>query len=704
MIEAESWWTKFCQPRVIGYWQGSVFNSIDSIGYSLEHSSSNYSNQSSSYKSKDEVYGHPTEPLARKLNCLELSTRSTVVSSDEGGSDQNASSVESYSVVGGANDDDDGMPTTKVPRVFVYPTWSLLGRNLCNDTSNVTASSASARHSPSLGITNSRSQSTPPPLKNAKIAQRSSHTKMMVASRRCRSIGRSKGISTANHLRPRHTRGDDFRSLENVNIPALQAMSSTDEKTACNALFRQDTRRIWGGHVGRCHRSPMDHPYFIWTLLTGNQSAISRIKLLHLLSLVQLEKKHECHENCCLLQHKWRNSNITYDSSSKLTLLQGGHTIMGLGKAQNEDAFSCPVTPGFSHSSGGTFVLADGVGEWRQYGLSSSAFAQEVVKAAHHCLDTRLLKITTSVDNQGKRDSTTVFDILVNSLLDGHKATTTEILPTYGACTIIAGMVHDKDKLTVASLGDCQVMQLRRDVIRKMRMVIVKKSKITQHSFNTPKQLVNCPDELDYDRLCNEGREGTVKHIKAMREKAREIGFDITSDDPVTSSMTEFKLREGDLLLCGSDGLFDNLYDDEISQLCSYAMSPFESKLLQNMWNPNATGDETDEEGPQLEPHSNLDNAWLEGCLAHPCAMEPPAFIIDPITREKAYYTDPSNLAKGLVEAAAARGMDPAATVPFGKAARRAGFYDMTIGGKTDDTTCIAMWVTPERTTQHPST
>jgi len=118
MIGADCWLTTARQPRVIGYWQKKVYSSIDSISYDLDQSSSNGLNHLSTTSSFKSCSNTTIDPIDRKLNCLELSTRSTIASSEEGGSDNNTY-VESSSL-GDTTPSDVGQDEETNSRVLLF--------------------------------------------------------------------------------------------------------------------------------------------------------------------------------------------------------------------------------------------------------------------------------------------------------------------------------------------------------------------------------------------------------------------------------------------------------------------------------------------------------------------------------------------------------------------------------------------------------
>jgi serine/threonine protein phosphatase PrpC len=171
-----------------------------------------------------------------------------------------------------------------------------------------------------------------------------------------------------------------------------------------------------------------------------------------------------------------------------------------------------------------------------------------------------------------------------------------------------------------------------------------------QHSFNCPFQLCCMPTEVDFPRLISEGKQALVRAIQRSSNK---------QDMPDDAEKYLLPVLEGDLIILGTDGIFDNLHDHELCQLASQAISPFEAQ-------------------------ESLDTE--SGCLSHSNGDS-----------QQATATAPERLAMALVEAALHRSKDLTTKSPFSMHAQKAGLYHM--GGKMDDITCVCAWVV--RTTGH---
>lgn len=173
-------------------------------------------------------------------------------------------------------------------------------------------------------------------------------------------------------------------------------------------------------------------------------------------------------------------------------------------------------------------------------------------------------------------------------------------------------MDPNEPKLGVANLGDSGLRILRwsNGFSGKPRGVyIAERTSEQQHAFNTPYQLSFLP--------------------KAIKDTYEERG--VREDLPSDCQTYTFQVREGDVVLLGTDGIFDNLHDWEICELATVAM----------------------EGGDKIEPHK----------LAH-----------------------------AFAEAAFVRSQDPKAQTPFQDSASQ---HNLRMpGGKMDDITVVACVVT----------
>ncbi|KAI9320762.1 phosphatase 2C-like domain-containing protein [Dichotomocladium elegans] len=167
--------------------------------------------------------------------------------------------------------------------------------------------------------------------------------------------------------------------------------------------------------------------------------------------------------------------------------------------------------------------VADGVGGWRKHpGANPALYARKLMHYAQLELD--------RIDNSRRpshvqQDDPDPVMILENAYhltsLDAQNEVCTYGSNFVGSTTACIALLS-QDELRVANLGDCGISVIRKDDY-------VFRSEEQQHSFNFPFQL------------------GTASF-----------------DFPADAQQFSVKIEEGDIIVLASDGLYDNLYDDEI--------------------------------------------------------------------------------------------------------------------------------------------
>jgi serine/threonine protein phosphatase PrpC len=110
----------------------------------------------------------------------------------------------------------------------------------------------------------------------------------------------------------------------------------------------------------------------------------------------------------------------------------------------------------------------------------------------------------------------------------------------------------------VANLGDSTCMLIRFNTETKMSKIILKTDE-QQHNFNAPYQLAKIPDNLKDFKISAQWQSDSKK--KFWRDKISD------------SCLYQWEVREGDIVLWATDGLFDNLYSKEIIRIVDVFMS-----------------------------------------------------------------------------------------------------------------------------------
>jgi|TARA_B110000977_G_scaffold154048_1_gene195728 protein phosphatase PTC7 len=200
--------------------------------------------------------------------------------------------------------------------------------------------------------------------------------------------------------------------------------------------------------------------------------------------------------------------------ASKLSLIATGANIPHPDKIAKggEDAWFVRIGP----NGGGEIYVADGVGGFNEQGVDPGLYARVLTFEAAKAKE-------TSSRNPLSRDGPKK---LIQAAQEATK------LP--GASTMVV-VECVGTKIVGANLGDSGIRVVRGGAI-------VFASKAQEHYFN-------CPFQLGYEPLSAD--------------------TDVAED----ADEFEFTVKPGDLVVAGSDGLFDNVFDDEIAFVVTAAVA-----------------------------------------------------------------------------------------------------------------------------------
>lgn len=154
-----------------------------------------------------------------------------------------------------------------------------------------------------------------------------------------------------------------------------------------------------------------------------------------------------------------------------------------------------------SSYSGGAIAVADGVSGWAERNVDPALFSRELMANASSMVE----------ETEVNYDPQTL-------LRKAHAATSSK-----GSATVIVAMMERNGILKIANVGDCGLR-----VIRKGQLI-----------FST------CPQEHYFD--C-----------------PYQLSSEVTTQTYLDAMVSSVKLMEGDIVVMGSDGLFDNVFDREI--------------------------------------------------------------------------------------------------------------------------------------------
>eukprot|EP00933_Yihiella_yeosuensis_P047370 TRINITY_DN43193_c1_g1_i1.p1 TRINITY_DN43193_c1_g1~~TRINITY_DN43193_c1_g1_i1.p1 ORF type:complete len:378 (-),score=59.94 TRINITY_DN43193_c1_g1_i1:118-1104(-) len=129
---------------------------------------------------------------------------------------------------------------------------------------------------------------------------------------------------------------------------------------------------------------------------------------------------------------------------------------------------------------------------------------------------------------------------------------TTVLLAALDNSTRIHGKLHPM--IAVLSIGDCELLMLRRTNGRQSDLEAVFHTEMQRIDYNvqTPLQLARVDERID-------------------EEFDESIALEVIEKGSAVHCVSAY---EGDVLILGSDGVFDNLFLDEIVEICNEILQP----------------------------------------------------------------------------------------------------------------------------------
>lgn len=285
------------------------------------------------------------------------------------------------------------------------------------------------------------------------------------------------------------------------------------------------------------------------------------------------------------------------------------------------------------------FAVADGVGGWAESRVDPADFS--------HGLCGAMAKSALSWDES-------VEQLRPKQLLqEGYDQVVADPSIKAGGSTASVGIALPDGRVELANLGDSGSVLLR--------LAAVHHYSVPQtHGFNTPYQLSIIPPR--------------------MRQQASVFGGSYLEDYPRDASVTNVQMQHGDVLMLATDGVFDNLNNQDILKIVSSRM------LLTGAWTVSPDSG--------INVSSNLRDLTLPGGLAS--AFPPPANSTGNKSSAEtgemeSTITLQSLLAASIAGEAKIASLDYRRDGPFAKEAQRYYPGDYYRGGKVDDICALVL-------------
>lgn len=193
--------------------------------------------------------------------------------------------------------------------------------------------------------------------------------------------------------------------------------------------------------------------------------------------------------------------------------------------------------------------VCDGVSQLEEYGMDPSELPHELLNACQELAMSQLMP-------EGPTNPADQYRGPISLLTEAYEATealgsTTVLLAALDNSTKIHGKLHPM--VAVLSIGDCELLMLRRTNGRQSDLEAVfhtEMQRIDGH-VQTPLQLARVDERIDEDF-------------------DEEIALEVIRKGSAVHCVSAY---EGDILVLGSDGVFDNLFLDEVCEIANQHLS-----------------------------------------------------------------------------------------------------------------------------------
>eukprot|EP00929_Paragymnodinium_shiwhaense_P016214 TRINITY_DN124428_c0_g1_i1.p1 TRINITY_DN124428_c0_g1~~TRINITY_DN124428_c0_g1_i1.p1 ORF type:complete len:415 (-),score=116.01 TRINITY_DN124428_c0_g1_i1:294-1538(-) len=197
--------------------------------------------------------------------------------------------------------------------------------------------------------------------------------------------------------------------------------------------------------------------------------------------------------------------------------------------------------------------VCDGVSQLEEFDMDPSELPNELLKVCEELAMMQLIPDEMPARGSGREAYLGPIALLKEAYQETESfGSTTVLLAALDNSTRIHGKLHPM--IAVLSIGDCELLMLRRTNGRTSDFEAVFHTEMQRIDYNvqTPLQLARVDERIDED----------------FDEK---IALEVIEKGSAVHCVSAY---EGDVLIMGSDGVFDNLFLDEIVEICNEYMHP----------------------------------------------------------------------------------------------------------------------------------
>mmetsp|Transcript_120611 Transcript_120611/g.240164 ORF Transcript_120611/g.240164 Transcript_120611/m.240164 type:complete len:395 (+) Transcript_120611:79-1263(+) len=198
--------------------------------------------------------------------------------------------------------------------------------------------------------------------------------------------------------------------------------------------------------------------------------------------------------------------------------------------------------------------VCDGVSQVDSLGLDASRLPKELLKSCEELVSSQLLACDKGPRRPVRQEAYSGPTALLKEAYSKTKSlgSTSVLIAVLDNTSLIHGRPHPM--IGVCTLGDCELILLRRSGGRQSRFQVV---------FHTEAQRIG-------------GHSQTPLQVARMRESIDPAFSEDGMLDAIDrgSGLHCSSTYEGDILVLGSDGVFDNLFVSEVVEICNQRLPP----------------------------------------------------------------------------------------------------------------------------------
>merc|ERR1719274_234763 len=190
-------------------------------------------------------------------------------------------------------------------------------------------------------------------------------------------------------------------------------------------------------------------------------------------------------------------------------------------------------------------AVADGVSQIEEFGIDASELPNELLNAVEELAVSQLLPGQETEEYCGP----------ITMMKEAYESTeslgsTTVLTAIMDNSTRIHGKLHPM--IAVCSIGDCEILIFRRGADGRLSPVFHTEMQRIDGNAQSPLQLARVDDSVDPDFDPS-------------------IAIEVIERGSAVHCVSAF---EGDIVVAGSDGVFDNMFIDEILNICEEMIQP----------------------------------------------------------------------------------------------------------------------------------